>query len=511
MATTNKLYNLEIEKQFLAGMLKHKDVFETIDGVLKLEHFYSEKSALHKTIFHVASSRLEAQQSVDEVLVSEKINQLGLKFDGDIEVGEYMRQLKLRKVTVNAALDAAKEIIICYIRRKIIESAKNLETSMRKDNFEDYDQILSRADSIYNEGMSFIDSSKELQNIYEDIEEAIENVGNGDEFCGPEGPFPLVYKMYGSLAKPGNITMFAARAGSGKTTLALEYATQVSAEVGCPVIHFDNGEMSKLELQKRQTAALSGVSYHLIDTGKWRNCSKDVIDKVRGVFKRVKGMEFYYYNVGGMQVDEMGSLLKRGYYSKVGRGNYCVFSFDYLKTSSEKIAANRAEHQIVGQMMDKFKKIISVDILHDDKPQIGMISSVQSNRLGIVSNKGTIEVSDDESQISLSDRIIQICSHMFILRKQKISEKSLGHDKFGTHFLINVKARHMGEDIGGAFNPVDVDGTKVPNYILLDFENFSIKEVGDMRVLSEYLKSQYDAEESVGTVSEKDMKTVTSM
>ena len=32
-----------------------------------------------------------------------------------------------------------------------------------------------------------------------------------------------------------------------------------------------------------------------------------------------------------------------------------------------------------------------------------------------------------------------------------------------------------------------------------------------MRVLSEYLKSQYDAEESVGTVSEKDMKTVTSM
>ena len=486
----NKLYNLELEKQFLAGLIKHQDVFDAIDGVLKIEHFYSEKSTLHKTIFHIVSSRLQANEGVDEVLIAEKINQLGLCFEGDLRVGEYLRQLKLRVVSVDSALASAKEIIMCYIRRQIIKSAKKLEECMTKENFDDYDEILSKADSIYNESMSFVNPSKQLQNIYEDLEEAIEAVGEGEEFNGPKGPFKKIYEQYGSLAKPGNITMFAARAGSGKTTLALEYATKVSEETGCPVIHFDNGEMSKLELQKRQVAAMSGVPYYYIDSGKWRNLSQKTIDKVRAVYKKTKDMKLYYYNVGGMQVDEMVSLLKRAYYAKVGRGNYCLFSFDYLKMSSEKIAMNRSEHQVVGQIMDKFKKLIAVDVLEDEEPQIAMVSSVQSNRLGIVSNKGTIEVADDESQISLSDRIIQIVSHMFILRRQTIAERSLGDDLFGTHFLINVKARHMGEDIGSAFNPVEIDGNKVPNYIMLDFENFSIKEVGDMNDLAQYVEDK---------------------
>ena len=43
----------------------------------------------------------------------------------------------------------------------------------------------------------------------------------------------------------------------------------------------------------------------------------------------------YYYNVGGMSVDAQISVLKRFYYSKIGRGNPLIFSFDYIKTTSE--------------------------------------------------------------------------------------------------------------------------------------------------------------------------------
>ena len=124
-----------------------------------------------------------------------------------------------------------------------------------------------------------------------------------------------------------------------------------------PVLHFDNGEMSKEELIIRQCAALSGVPSHLLESGKWRQAGEDVVNKVRSVWSKIKTLKFYYYNVGGMDVDSMINTLKRFYYSRVGRGNKMIFSFDYIKTSSDKQSGNKSEWQMVGEMVDKFKNV----------------------------------------------------------------------------------------------------------------------------------------------------------
>ena len=53
--------------------------------------------------------------------------------------------------------------------------------------------------------------------------------------------------------------------------------------------------------------------------------------------------------------------------------------------------------------------------------------------------------------------------------------------EFGTHKLIRVKARHLGEDIAGDLEPVK-DGDQLrQNFICLSFENFAIRECGDLR------------------------------
>ena len=91
--------------------------------------------------------------------------------------------------------------------------------------------------------------------------------------------------------------------------------------------------MSIEELTMRQCAAISGVQLNLLESGRWRNAGDDVVRKVRAVWKKLKGMKFYYYNCGGMSVDEMTNTVKRFYYSKVGRGNQMIFSFDYIKTT----------------------------------------------------------------------------------------------------------------------------------------------------------------------------------
>jgi replicative DNA helicase len=259
----------------------------------------------------------------------------------------------------------------------------------------------------------------------------------------------------------------------------MHYATQVAKKYNVPVLHFDNGEMSKEELIIRQCASLSGVPSHLLESGKWRQAGDEVVKKVRAVWKNVKNLKFYYYNVGGMDVDSMVNTLKRFYYSRVGRGNRMLFSFDYIKTSSEQ--SNKNEWQLVGEMVDKFKKTIQKDILEDGNPVVPMITSVQSNRSGITTNRQSANIVDDESIVSLSDRITQFCSHMFILRQKTHDEVAEEGSNFGTHKLVNVKSRHLGKDIAGAVEPVQVDDNLRRNFINLEFRNFNIKECGDLR------------------------------
>lgn len=270
------------------------------------------------------------------------------------------------------------------------------------------------------------------------------------------------------------------------TQFTMDYSTKVSLKYNVPVLHFDNGEMSKEELIMRQCSALSGVPMHLIESGQWLRAGKETVDKVRSIWARVKKLQFYYYNVGGLDVDSMINTLKRFYYSKVGRGNRMIFSFDYIKTTSDSGGGNKTEWQMVGEMVDKFKRCVQKEILHDGLPVIPMITSVQSNRSGITNNRNSQNVVDDESIVSLSDRITQFCSHMFILRNKTTDEILNEGVRFGTHKLINVKARHLGKDIPGAVEAVRVGDTLRKNFINLEFKNFNITERGDLRDIVEF-------------------------
>jgi len=238
--------------------------------------------------------------------------------------------------------------------------------------------------------------------------------------------------------------------------------------------------MSRDELMMRQCASLSGVPLNLLETGKWRRAGKEVVERVRSVWKKVSSYKFYYYNVGGLSVDNMINIIKRFYYSKVKRGNPLIISFDYIKTTAEN-TSKKAEWQVVGEMIDKFKRLIQKDILFNNEPQLSLITSVQSNRYGITTNRNSDNIIDDESIVSLSDRITQFSSHLFSLR-QKTMDELASEEGFGTHKLSCFKYRHLGENYLRALQPVrNSDGDLKKNFINLDFNNFNIEEKGDFQ------------------------------
>lgn len=263
------------------------------------------------------------------------------------------------------------------------------------------------------------------------------------------------------------------------TQITMDIATKISENYKVPILHFDNGEMSERELQYRRLSALSGVNYYDIESGKWCKSPQSVA-KLKQALLETQGREMFYYQVAGKSYDEMRDLIK-SFYENVCRGGQMIFCYDYMKPSQNG-TFNEQEHQYLGRLMDKFKTLIHDEIKVDRKPVISMLTSVQSNKLGIVAKKTSNEMEDSENVFGLSDRLIHYASHCAILRNITNDEFKLQGPGFGTHKLIFIKGRFLGEDVGGYLNLVEMpDGSVRRNSINLDFRNFSIEDKGDLR------------------------------
>lgn len=474
------IFSAEVEQQFLAGILNHPKKYIEVSSFISSKDFFCDEN---KIIFSFIKSDYETGNFIDEVILAERIKLHGLGFD-NVGVSDYLNSLKLKQCSESSVVESAKELKKLSVRREIAENAGLISDKMKKiDSAKPLGEIINAADSIYSSNINLYENGDNFpQDIFEDMRELIEFRGNNPitEF-GPAGPHQRLHDLYGSLLRPGNITTIVARTGVGKTQFVMDFCFKVSRSSSIPVLHLDNGEMSKEELMMRMCASLSGVPMHLLETGQFRN-NQETSDKIDNVWEQIQGYKFYYQNVGGMDSDSMIQLIKHFYYSHIQRGNPMILSFDYIKTTSEKMG-NKTEWQVVGEMVDKFKKLIQKDILSNNEPMISMMTSVQSNRSGITNNRNSDSIVEDESIVSLSDRITQFSSHLFSLRQKTMDELAEEEGQFGTHRLTCFKYRHLGKEVHRAINPVRMpNGVDVRrNFINLNFDNFNITEVGDLQ------------------------------
>jgi replicative DNA helicase len=488
------VYSYELEQHLIAGLIKFPESYPLIASFIDDKDFFNKNTIVNKTIFCILRQSLEKGEALDEVILTQRVKSLNISFEDNINISDYIKALSMRQISKDGVIKAAQELKKITVRREIhdssLEVAKNMKSLSSSASFDD---IVSEADKIYNDKVNLYEiGSIKPENLFEEMENFIEDRGNNpiDEF-GLMGPHQRVNELYGSLLRPGNITVVVARAGVGKTQFCMDFCTKVSAiNNNTPVLHFDNGEMSKEELIIRQCSAISGVPMHLLETGRWRQAGEEVVNKVRQTWNKIKNLKFYYYNVAGHSIDSMLNIIRRFYYSEIGRGNKMIFSFDYIKTTYER-QNGASSWETVGRMVDKFKQLIQKELCFNDAPTVAMLTSVQSNRLGITNNRSAENVVDDESIVSLSDQITQFCSHLFLLRQKTMDEIQSEPEGFGTHKLICLKYRWLGKDVHRALQPVEMpDGSKRKNYINLHMENFALEERGDLQDLVDHMDSE---------------------
>jgi len=464
-----------IEKHVLAGFLNYPDLVIEVDTWLADKDFFIRE---HQTIFSVIRSTvIEGEQEVDNVLIANKINNLGITFE-KINIFDYLRALKGITITRKNAIQACQELSKIRISREIDEVLDKGKDFLRENLNSDIDTILTGCDEIYNSKLDSYTLKEEPKNLFDGIEDFIEEIGNNprDE-TGLATGFTEFNRLYGGLM-PGNIYAIVSRPGQGKSTWIQNLALKSSQLNSVNTLICDT-EMNSDENKFRLIASLSKVPLWHIQTGRWRE-DEEMTERVREALKKVKGWKYHHVHVANKPIDQVCSLIRRWYYTKVGRGNPAIVAVDYIKLTGEKVGQNWAEHQAIGEKIDKLKKLA-------EDLQVPIITAMQLNRTGERGRANSVV--DDASAISLSDRLQWYASFVAIFRRKTLDELAADGEDFGSHKLIPLKTRWQGRDASGHQdlfqrredpNDPNSDLVWVNNFLNFDVDNFDIEERGSL-------------------------------
>lgn len=244
-------------------------------------------------------------------------------------------------------------------------------------------------------------------------------------------------------------------------------------------------EMETVDIKFRIASAVTGIPMWYLETGNYRK-NKEMYDKFQAHRDELRKLMPDHKHVAGKSIDEILSIIRRWYYSCVGRGKKAIIAYDYLKLTGEKITKEWSEYQVMGEKIDKLKMLTTE--LH-----CPLITACQLNRSA---EGGT----DDSSAIAISDRLQWFGTFVAIFRRKTLEEIALDGEEFGTHKMLPLKSRFQGREAQGHTDLVQVPyvmkggaiGKKYErNYLNYDVRNFSITERGSLKSMAEKRNKQY--------------------
>jgi replicative DNA helicase len=353
-----------------------------------------------------------------EQVVSEDINYLQICCTANVNMNELPHFLRAIKVwSVSQQLRKKLENSIDYVngltgKEGLLDVISNVENTI----FDFIPSMLQSNDSV---------------NMGDFAEEHIRHLAeNPVEIVGLPTGFPRYDNAIGGGYRRGSVSIVAARPKVGKSTFCLNVANHLASQ-DIPILYLDT-ELRKEEQAVRFTALNSKVPQDKIETGSFVH-DMGLKTAVEEALQVQKLFPFEHINVAGCSMSEMLSIMRRWVNLNVGRdenGNMkdCLIILDYLKTMDlEDIDKGFAEHQYLGDMVTKMQNFAV-------KYDVPIMTAIQVNRDGISR--------EDTSVISISDRVLWLCSNMTLLKRKTDEDYASGDErKFGDRKLVVLETR----------------------------------------------------------------------
>ena len=492
------MFSLQIEKHVLGGLLKNPELLADIEPFVSDKDFYNNA---HVSIFKIIKNSILSQQNVDSVLVAQKIKDCGAEnsfkesFGNEVSVFDYIDNLSYVQISKKGVVEAARKLVDLRIKRELIDSTTELQKIIKSG--ESATEIIGKCDVAWNGQItSYSTLDDKPTELFEDLFQEISDTKEV-ESSGFLTPYSEFNRLYGGF-RPGNVYCFAARPGQGKTTFLnnIVFRTALKQGKSVPILFIDT-EMDKRDIRKRMLSALSGVSLHLIETGKFKK-NKEAYEKVSTAAKQLENVKFpcKHYQAGSVTIDQIVSKIRRWMLSDVGRGNPAIIAYDYLKLTGEKVGQNWAEYQVMGEKVGMLHQL-SLEL------NVPIVTAVQLNRTAENFNRRGSQASNDSAAMAISDRIQWFCSFTAGFTRKTVEEMALDEGlvvdeaqnmtdmgqldqlRFGTHKMTVYKSRVQGEDAAGHHDLVrralpDGSVRYENNYLNFDISNFGVEERGSL-------------------------------
>jgi replicative DNA helicase len=472
------LYSPDIEQSFLGLLIGYPDIWPEVNMVTR-----NDFAPIRRHIFDTIKGQLDAvpAQPVNPVILVEKLKSYGLsKVDeGGVDLLMYITGLSdrgrmLRKEEAGGFL---RELKLMTVKREYHAVFKGVGDQI--DNAKSFAEVVKATDGALSSVTSEYFKAGETVNLFAGMIDKIEDEGNHPEKKpkGLMGPFASFNEIFGPLIYPGSMVLTGARSGIGKSSLAWQYTSHVMEKSDIPVLILDAAEMTPEEIQYRAVCCFSEglVPYSAMENWEWRK-NKEWTRLIRDeIWPRVRKMEktgIYYHNIGGMSGPEIISFVRRFYFNKVGRDRTLLINLDYIK-GMESMSRNSSEFQAIGSYVMDLKTLITQDI------KASIWTSVQNNRDGIARDEPGKVIEEHDGQLGLSDRIIQQCTHGFIMRFKTVKELAAEKGAFGNIKLAVIKKRRVsGVRAQEILRPVKTATGFRNNYFNLDTQGFAYKDMG---------------------------------
>lgn len=274
--------------------------------------------------------------------------------------------------------------------------------------------------------------------LLEYIEQKLENPV---ETNGISTGFPLFDQAVGGGMAPGDLHVICASAKNYKTGFVMNCANHM-VKNGVKVLILDS-ELRLEQQQSRLLAMESGIATNDIRTGAFGQTEED-LEKVREAYKCLSDTCLDFVSIAGKPFEECLSILRRWYHKNVGRGDPCIFIYDYLKVPSF-TAGSESEYNLLGHMTSALKDF-------GTNNEISALALCQQNR------EGGKTLRDDEYTTGDSFKIVQYCSSLSVFRKKTVEEIAEDGTHNGNQLLKPAVARDgAGSDFG--YINYQVDGS----------------------------------------------------
>ena len=294
--------SIEAEQALLGSIIVSPDSFDKISGIISTEDFYLDE---HKHIYSALLSMYAKNKTIDVVTL---VNALVENGDRDEAGGVQYITLIAESVPSAANIkDYARIVKDKATLRKVISVCDEINEDAYNES--DVRTVIDSAEQkIFD--ISHNKDTKEfrhirdvLQNVYQDMELLAENKG---KVSGAKTGFSGVDRMLVQMGK-GDIVIVGARPGMGKTSFALNIATNVAKSTKKAVAIFSL-EMSAEQLASRVLSSEAMVDSHSMRTGQLKN---EDWDNIADVISSLSGCEIYIDDTSSITTTEMKSKLRR--------------------------------------------------------------------------------------------------------------------------------------------------------------------------------------------------------